>query len=173
MKHNFFFEGLDLILRPLEVFDIESLRILRNQPQNRKWFIFDGEISQEQQLQWYEKYLITPDDYMFAVCLRHEPNNFLGAIAIYKHDKKTGYEVGRLLLNSPLMPRRGMGVEVIRMVCSSVKEWLTNETVIHLYAEVFSDNERSLRCFKENNFNIDGERKSKDKRLVLLSRNIQ
>ena len=65
-----------------------------------------------------------------------------------------------------------MGVDVVRMVCSSVKKWLGMGTIVHLYAEIFSDNQRSLHCFQENGFAVDGQREANGRMLILLSKDI-
>ena len=64
MKHNFEFSYGEIILRPLQQWDIEQLRILRNR--ERKFFLSQKIISEEDQLRWYEKYCLN-EDIMFKV----------------------------------------------------------------------------------------------------------
>lgn len=170
MKHPYTYHGTTLTLCPLEEKDIEPLRLLRNRPENRIWFFGNGIITAEGQRQWYEQYLIKENDYMFSVHLPEAPERFIGAVAIYGYDKASdSYEVGRLLLDSANLPRNGMGAELIGCVCEVAKQIWGN---IGLRAQVFTDNERSLRCFVKNDFVITGTAKEKGKEVILLSRRI-
>ena len=170
MKHHYSYDGTDLLLRPLEEKDIESLRLLRNRPENRIWFFSSDLITKEGQKAWFHRYLTKENDFMFSVYLPEKPNGFMGAVAIYGYESdKDSFEVGRLLLDSANLPRRGMGVELIRCVCELVREVWGN---IGLRAQVFSDNARSLRCFLQNGFEINDTVVEKGKKIILLSRRI-
>lgn len=170
MKHNYQYDGVELLLRPLEEKDIESLRLLRNRPENRIWFFGSDVISAEAQKAWYERYLSKENDYMFSVFLSEEPDTFIGAVALYGYDPETdSYEVGRLLLDSKNIPVRGMGAKLIACVCSLAGEIWGN---IGLRAEVFNDNERSLRCFIKNDFVMNDTTLENGKEVILLSRRI-
>lgn len=170
MKHNYSYDGADLLLRPLEEKDIEPLRLLRNRPENRIWFFGSDLITKEGQKAWFHCYLTRENDYMFSVYLPENPNRFMGAVAIYGYEADTdSYEVGRLLLDSANLPRRGMGIELIGCVCALVREVWGN---IGLRAQVFSDNGRSLRCFLKNGFEINDTVVEKGKEIILLSRRI-
>lgn len=107
---------------------------------------------------------------MFSVYLPEKPNGFMRDVAIYGYESDTdSFEVGRLLLDSANLPRRGMGVELIRCVCELAREVWGN---IGLRAQVFSDNARSLRCFLQNGFEINDTVVEKGKKIILLSRRI-
>lgn len=170
MKHDYSYDGADLLLRPLEEKDIESLRLLRNRPENRIWFFGSDLITKEGQKAWFHRYLTKENDFMFSVYLPEKTNGFMGAVAIYGYESDTdSFEVGRLLLDSANLPRRGMGVELIRCVCELAREVWGN---IGLRAQVFSDNARSLRCFLQNGFEINDTVVEKGKKIILLSRRI-
>ena len=170
MKHHYSYDDADLLLRPLEEKDIESLRLLRNRPENRIWFFGSGLITKEEQKAWFERYLTKENDYMFSVYLPEQPNEFIGAVAIYGYESDTdSFEVGRLLLDSANLPKRGMGTELVGCVCELAREVWGN---IGLRAQVFSDNERSLRCFLKNGFEINDTLAEKEKEIILLSRRI-
>lgn len=159
-----------MILRPLADEDIEPLRQLRNRPENRIWFFGSDLITPEGQRAWFERYLTKENDYMFSVFLPQAPETFVGAVAIYGYERATdSYEVGRLLLDSKNLPGRGMGAKLIAAVCELSKKIWGN---IGLRAQVFSDNERSLRCFVKNDFVIDGTTEENGKEVILLSRRI-
>lgn len=217
MKHNYQYDGADLLLRPLEEKDIESLRLLRNRPENRIWFFGSDLITPEGQRAWFEHYLTKEDDYMFSVFLPEAPDKFVGAVALYGYEPETNsFEIGRLLLDSKNLPRRRMGIQLVAAVCklaeqigererdgsdssalkyfptmndpcavlpktalkSKVWQYGTERKsfsfgrVQALRAEVYSDNERSLRCFLKNDFVIDGTTEENGKKVILLSRRI-
>lgn len=168
MNHDYSLDSTELLLRPLTAKDIEPLRLLRNRPENRKWFFGSDEITQEAQKVWFERYLNKENDYMFAAFLPQTPERFVGAGAIYGYDLPTNsFELGRLLLDSANLPRRGLGVELVRCLCQITKAVFPGAS---LRAEVYSDNERSLRCFLKNGFVINGMTEEEGKQVILLSR---
>lgn len=170
MKHDYSYDGAELLLRPLGENDIEPLRLLRNRPENRKWFFGSDEITQEAQKAWFDRYLTKENDYMFAVFLPQAPDVFVGAAAIYGYDAAdNSFEIGRLLLDSKNLPRRGMGATLVESLCELAREIFGS---IKLRAEVLADNERSLRCFQKNDFVIDGTTEENGKEVILLSRRI-
>ena len=170
MKHDYSYDGADLLLRPLEEKDIESLPLLRNRPENRIWFFGSDLITKEGQKAWFHRYLTKENDFMFSVYLPENPNGFIGAVAIYGYESDTdSFEVGRLLLDSANLPKRGMGTALIGCVCELAREVWGN---IGLRAQVFSDNARSLRCFLQNGFEINDTVVEKGKKIILLSRRI-
>lgn len=67
MKHHFEISTDKLHITPLYSEDIESLRVLRNRDDNRKWFFSSELITEESQRAWYESYLTKPYEYMFSV----------------------------------------------------------------------------------------------------------
>ena len=56
----------DIVLKSLEQKNIEDLRILRNKKENRKCFIYQNEITREEQEKWYKNYLKKENDIMFS-----------------------------------------------------------------------------------------------------------
>lgn len=170
MKHNYQYDGADLLLRPLEEKDIESLRLLRNRPENRIWFFGSDLITPEGQRAWFEHYLTKEDDYMFSVFLPEAPDKFVGAVALYGYEPETNsFEIGRLLLDSKNLPRRRMGIQLVAAVCKLAEQIGERERRFRqLRAQVFSDNERSLRCFTENGFEIESVAVRNGKEVVFL-----
>ena len=159
MKHNYSYQSDKLLLRPLEEQDIEQLRLLRNRPENRTWFFYSGEISAEAQRAWYQRYLSKENDFMFAAALPSDPTGFVGAGAIYDYrSQDDSFEIGRLLIDSRNPACRGLGKEVICGLCQIVDTQIsTLEHRCALRAEVYSDNERSLRCFYYSGFGACGQ----------------
>ncbi len=174
MKHNYSYQGERILLRPLEEQDIEPLRLLRNRPENRRWFFFADEISEESQRAWYRRYASKENDYMFAATLPSDPKGFIGAIAVYDYQSgDNSFEVGRLLLDSGNPACRGLGKELVRGICRIVENYFPLSVCTALRAEIYDNNERSIRCFQSNGFQAYGERNEQDRRVVLLRREIE
>ena len=133
MRHSLGIKQERVRLSPLQVDDIEKMRILRNK--HRTCFVFSGEISRESQEQWYKNYLVQPTDYMFSVFYQ---NHWVGAVAIYNVDeKKQQAEYGRLLIDHEATDVRGLGVDATRAACSIAMSKLGLQSVV---LEVYADN---------------------------------
>ena len=110
---------------------------------------------------------------MFAAALPADPQTFVGAAAIYDYDPEDySYGVGRLLLDSRNPACHGLGRELVRCICMIADQQLPGliKTNCALRAEVYSDNERSLRCFLTNGFQISGEKQIQLRRVTILHR---
>lgn len=144
MEHNFHCEHKRIILRPLVETDIEWVRHLRNQPQIRCWFNYAEELTEDQQRMWFEKYRKDPTDFMYVASLRTAPNIPIGTYADYNYDhKKKTIEAGRLMVDSQKVKERGLGYDIVG---AAVKIAFSNLNIDDVTAEIFSDNERSLKC---------------------------
>ena len=86
------YEGIHV--RLLSEFDIETLRTLRNKDKNRINFIYQKEISHNEQSAWYDSYCKNNTDYMYSI-IRKSDNALIGFAALYNinHDEA---EFGRL-----------------------------------------------------------------------------
>ena len=83
MTHNFQNEFEDIVLKPLEQKNIEDLRNLRNKEENRKCFIYQKEITKEEQENWYKKYSEKEEDLMFSAFLKeNEEYYYIGSSGI-------------------------------------------------------------------------------------------
>ena len=168
MKHKLTFESENLFFSPLEEKYIESLRQLRNRPENRVWFFDSAEITQEGQKVWFAAQQEKVCDYMFAVFARENPEVFLGAVAIYHFDStKNSYEVGRLLVDNLKTAKKGLGTEIVGSACRIGFDLLKAK---ELHAEVFADNLRSARCFISNNFDVEEEKELHNKKIIVFKR---
>jgi RimJ/RimL family protein N-acetyltransferase len=140
MKHSYFYGYQHVKLRPLEYEDIENLRILRNE--NRKAFVNQSLIQEEQQFQWYQTYLQKTDDIMFAVELLRTPGTTIGFIAAYDIDwEKKTCEIGRTLIDKTKAPDKGLGREATVCISAFVFNELRLEKIV---CEVLKENVRTL-----------------------------
>ena len=152
----------------------ELLRQLRNRPENRRWFFCADERSREEQKAWYRQYLEKENDYMFTVTLPTAPDEFVGTVAVYDYrPEDDSFEIGRLLLDSRKPECRGLGKEIVHCVCQIVEKQFPARMCSALRAEIFEDNERSVRCFLANGFQACGARILHSRHVVLMRRAIK
>lgn len=153
MKHNYIYEYKRIILKPLEETDIEQLRILRNS--QKEFFVSQEEISCENQKIWFSKYLENENDIMFKVVKRDEPEQFIGAIALYdiKWDDMVS-ECGRTVIDKTLAPEKGIGMEATKAVCRFGFDVLKLKKIV---GEVLKTNERIIKVDTRAGFRIVGE----------------
>ena len=170
MKHNFNFETENLILSPLCEKHVENLRNLRNRPENREWFFDSAEITREAQRAWFAAQQEKSGDYMFAVSPKESPDEFLGAVAIYKFDSaEKSYDIGRLLLDNRKTQKRGLGTELVAAACRIGFDMLHAKA---LHAEAFAENLRSISCFTNNGFSVTCEKEISNRKIVRLTKNV-
>ncbi len=143
MKHSFSVTLDNIELRPLEIGEIEQMRILRNQ--TRQCFIYSGEISKIAQSAWYEKYLSAPGDYMFSIYYQQQ---WIGAVALYNIANGEA-EFGRLVIDRTKADRGGLGVQATRAACRFGFEELD---LIRIYLEVFEDNLAARKTYERAGF---------------------
>jgi Acetyltransferases, including N-acetylases of ribosomal proteins len=150
MNHSLKGEYGRIILRPLEAEEIEELRLLRNR--ERKWFKSSDEISSQAQKEWYRRYCDTNNDYMFAVCLKEEPQTVVGYSALYNIDfvKKEG-EFGRLLIDKEKSGLKGLGVDVSAATCLTGFGALELEKI---YLSVYEKNISAVKTYERCGFSV-------------------
>ena len=144
MKHNFFYKDGDIELRPMTYEDSEKYRLLRNQEQNRIRFFFNGQISHDSQLAWFEKYLSDETDIMFSFYYK---GAFAGGNAIYHLNRQEGTgEYGRLLVDKIHFPMKGLGSAITYAASCIAYEKLG---LSKIYSEIYEDNLPSMyACLK-------------------------
>lgn len=160
MLHEFTGAGHRIILKPFTQEDIEPLRLLRNKPHNRRWFVYADEISADAQKQWFEQYKAAADDVMFSVTRSAQPDQFIGAVALYHIDQNNGSaEFGRILIDSENVKEKGLGLDATLCV---LKIGFGQMGLERVYLEVFSDNMRAIRLYEKAGFTKTGEDISKN-----------
>ena len=152
MKHEFTIFKNGYILKPLELEDIESLRVLRNKDKNRICFLYNEVISEEQQKEWYKRYLEKPEDYMFSIFKEDEACDFLGSAAIYNFNHEyNSAEFGRIVLDKTKLKESGLGTLVTSEVCNfAFNEFNLSQVIL----EVFEDNVAALKIYKKVGFEV-------------------
>lgn len=157
----------DIYIRELEERDIEFLRLLRNKEKNRKNFIYQKEISYEEQLRWYDTYRNNPNDYMYSV-LSEKDDNLIGFAAIYNVANNIG-EFGRLIVDKTRYTSPGLGKYILNHLIDIAREKLGLQ---RLKLEVFKDNIAAMKVYKFCGFHEYGESTSNGRKIIHMELNI-
>jgi diamine N-acetyltransferase len=148
VDHAFVIKSQSLVLRPLAEHDIEPLRVLRNKPDNRKWFVYNEIIPPEAQVNWFKEYLSKHDDIVFVIAKNDTPNDFMGTISLYNITQNQA-EFGRFLIDSESAENRGYACEAVKAVVAFAFESLRLQKV---YLYVFKTNGKAIHVYKKAGF---------------------
>lgn len=157
----------DVYIRELVESDIEFLRLLRNKEENRKNFIYQKEISYEEQLQWYDRYKNTSNDYMYTIISKKDEMP-LGFAAIYDVTNNIG-EFGRLIVDKTRYTSPGLGKYILNHLIDISREKLGLQ---RLKLEVFKDNIAAMKVYKFCGFHEYGESTSNGRKIIHMELNI-
>ena len=153
MKHNLSIQFKSILLRPLEIGDALLLRELRNR--NARFFFSDSQISETQQLQWYQNYLAKEGDYMFAVVPAEDPGCFWGAIGIYGIDSAESIaQSGRVIVDREKTGKKGVGTLAIQ---AAARLTFTQLGIEKLIARILPDNIPSIRAHEKAGYLLAGQ----------------
>lgn len=108
--------GISVRLQPYERRFGESLRTLRNQPENRAKLAQTGELTAEQQQAWEDAYFARADDLCWIVLT--PSGEFSGAVALYDLTTDAA-ETGRLVLREEIARSTPAIAE-----CELMMQWL-------------------------------------------------
>ena len=154
MEHNFELKTDKIILKPMSSVDSECYRVLRNRKDNISFFFSGAEITQEQQANWYNKYLADNTQYMFSI-YEADSARYIGGIGIYDVDKTNDCaEVGRIIVDRELAAGKHYGAMAIRLLEKLASEELGLKL---LYANIYSTNIPSLKSFYGAGFSMERE----------------
>lgn len=160
MKHNLGIVTEKITLKPMSLQECIEYAHIRNRQENSARFFTHESISDEAQTKWYESYLEDNTTYMFAA---YVDDIFVGANSIY-HISDGKAEHGRILVDKTVFPtKKGIGTAMIEAALLIAFNELGLDLV---YAEVYGDNEASLKCHVKAGF-IETERKRIDTKEVI------
>lgn len=144
LKENIYIQGERIFLRSSNAEESEKYRILRNREENRRFFFTNVEISRKGQMEWYERYYQSDNEYMFSIYEKLS-GRYIGALGIYHIDwqnKKT--EIGRLIVDKSTVAGKGYGKEAVNCVI----KWAVDKlAILTFYAYVYKSNLPSNRVF--------------------------
>jgi len=154
-------EPSTVTLRPLLAADIEMLRKWRNSEPIRNSFVYNSEITAEQQALWFEKYEKDDTDRMFIALYEDIP---VGASALYNIDKQKGQaEFGRLMLGDLSKRGLGLGKQITSLTTNlGFQEMKLNR----IYLEVFEENPYALKIYEDLGYKITGHSIKNDKKII-------
>ena len=127
--------------------DIEFLRVLRNKDVNRKNFIYQKEISSEEQQLWFESYSKNTQDHMYSV-VRNSDDSLIGFAAIYDINNNEA-EFGRLIVDKDKYNQPGLGKFILKYLINVAKDKFHLQK---LKLEVFADNIPALKIYEQCGF---------------------
>lgn len=150
MKHSYkgTFEGMTLL--PLTEITSEKYRVLRNNPEIRRWFTFNNEISKTQQKEWFNNYMKDPNDVMFAIF--NGSGNFVGANSLYDIDEHSA-EYGRIVIDSKYSGN-GYGYKATIAAMLIARNQMDLKSI---RLEVYSKNIPALNIYRKVGFEEIGE----------------
>lgn len=124
-----------LRIAPLGPDHSEGLRLLRNRPEIRAWFVTSDIVTAEQQGQWLARYERDADDQMWVVL--DDSEQVVAAIGL-RRTGSLGAEIQRLMVNRSVV--RGLGRPLI--------EWTIDAAgSTSVYLEVKPDNRHAIRLY--------------------------
>ena len=156
----------DVCIRELVESDIEFLRLLRNKEENRKNFIYQKEISYEEQLRWYDRYKNTSNDYMYTIISKKDEIP-LGFSAIYDVTNNIG-EFGRLIVDKTRYTSPELGKYILNHLIDIAREKLGLQK---LRLEVFEDNVPAMKIYKFCGFQGYSESIVNGRKLIYMELN--
>lgn len=166
MNHKLTGEYKDIILVPMNFEDSESFRQLRNREENRKWFVYNNEITMEAQIKWFENYLDKAGEYMFSAYHKAQPNKFIGAVSIYDENKDSKQaEFGRIIVDKQLISEKGVGFMITYCVCKIAFNQIQLKKV---KLEVYEDNLPAIKMYEKVGFSKVSTIKINDRNLIIM-----
>ena len=147
MKHRYYVQGERIMLSPMEEYEIENLRMLRNKC--RYYFADVAEIYPDAQSKWYMQYLNRLNDYMFSV-FQLPYRKWIGAVAVYDVNlMELCATFGRLMIDHDKADLRGLGVDVVM----GISEFARLQLHLNLlYLEVRQDNPAAIITYLKSGF---------------------
>ena len=167
MKHCIEMQIENVIIRPLFLEEIESLRVWRNNPENTKYLKQIPYITPEMQQNWYENDLLDQDCMTFAIIETSKLNRIVGSLAIYDF-KPDQVEVGKILVGDPEAHGISVGTNAFMAAIKVAFDVLEKEKVV---LHVFSDNIPAVKSYKKAGFVIEDEHVTDGKNEYLMSIN--
>ena len=151
MRHRIYAKYKNVMLRPVLLDDIESLRCWRNDPDNTKYLNHIGTITPEMQLLWFERDLNDPDSYTFAIVETECLDALVGSISLYNFVGKR-CEQGRSMIGN--RQARGVAIHSSKLAHHIAYSLLGIETII---AEAHKKNVSAVMLCRKLGFEISGE----------------
>jgi len=147
--------GTHINLRPLQFSDLPLTLTWRNDPSIRKWFVYSELISWEQHLNFYNKYVTRPDDFIYIIEFKDEAHTPVGQISLYNlnNEAKTA-EFGRLMIGQISERGKGYAEEATALI---LKDAILNKGFSEIFLDVFISNQPAIHVYSKLGFLVTGQ----------------
>lgn len=142
----------DIRLRLIEEDDLPMTLAWRNRDEVRKWFKYSEVLSLGSHREWFQKYLLRDNDYLFIV-EEAQSAVAVGQASVYDINWEKGIgEVGRFIAAPEY---RGRGY--MKQACAAIAELSFRILKIQqVFLEVFPDNERAMHVYTASGYSDCG-----------------
>ena len=155
MKHTYTAQLDNVMIRPIEVADIELFRKWRNDPSITVYLRKIGNITKEMQKQWFDNYLNDSSEMFFAIEETDDLNRLVGSLALYHLESRNNEcEIGKILIGDPEAHGRGIGRKSFVMAMKIGFQELGMQKIV---VTVNPENIPSYRNIIKTGFCITGE----------------
>lgn len=160
MKHNYIYKYKNVRIRPLEMTDIEKMRIWRNDSKNTKYLKKIPYITSEMQVNWYHRVQTNPDEIVFAIDEYDGDYRFVGSFSLYNFSNNK-VEFGKFLIGDENAHGKNIGCNSIK----AISEVAFNQLKLtSLYLHVFAENLPAIKCYKKAGFVVENEHINSDQK---------
>lgn len=154
MNHSLRSDYMNIVVRPLEKRDIEFLRIWRNEPNNSKYLRKIPYISKEQQLKWFEDYLVDQNEITFAIEECDKINQIVGSASLYNRNENE-IEFGKILIGNKEAHGKRIGYHATKVIVAIA---FSKFKVQSVNLKCYSENKAALRIYSLVGFQKTGQR---------------
>lgn len=153
MEHGYWIDYENVTLRPLNIEDIENLRVWRNEPKNTRYLSKIPFITKEMQAEWFERYLDNKDEICFAIVENQVLKRMVGSLSLHEFARDTCF-LGKILIGDVEAHGRKVGVNASIAATKIAFDQLNIHTVnLH----VFKNNTIAIKVYKEAGFAVVDE----------------
>ena len=145
-------------LRPLDVQDIESLRMWRNDPRNTKFLSKIPPITQEMQLAWFQRYLNNKDELCFAIVENEVLKRVVGSLSLHDFSQESCF-LGHVLIGDEDAHGKKVGSNASIAATQIAFDVLKLKTV-KLY--VFPENISAYKVYQQAGFRVSDVHKAEN-----------
>jgi len=165
MKHEITIAYSDILLRPVQENDLESLRTWRNDSMISQFLIKTDYITPEKQLEWFKKTTADTDSYLFAIEESKALNRIIGSLSVY-NIRDDIVEYGRLMIGDDEAHGKGLGFMAVTSIVYYAFEKLKKSIV---ECNIHEENIPCLKVHYKVGFTVQGEVSDPDggKELIL------
>lgn len=135
----------------------------RNQPEIKSHFIYDGDITEEQQLKWWEEYQKDDKYYSFIATDAGIP---IGSVSLYADLNYKIAEFGRLMIGEKSAWGKGYGTVITKLTCGYGFDVLNLDMI---YLEVFEDNIRAIKAYEKVGFSAKETKEERGKKMLVMA----